>query len=161
MIDIILKKAQCTDVPILLEMLQQMAADLNKRSDFNGSVSAIEAAGFSEHPIFEVIIAWRDSKAIGFILYFYEFSTWRGETGIYVQDLFVDTSARGLGMAKRLTKAAAEQGHKERDAHYIRLAVHDDNDIGFGFYQAMGFQAVGDETTLILKSAAFSKLIDR
>jgi len=159
MVDIILKKAQSSDAPMLLDLLQQMAVDLNKEHSFKGTVGAIEAAGFSESPVFEAIIAWREGIAIGFILYFYEFSSWRGKTGVYVQDLFVNSSARGLGLAKRLTKSAAEQGYKERNTQYMRLAVHNHNVNGFGFYQALGFQSVKDETIFTLEFPAYVKLI--
>jgi ribosomal protein S18 acetylase RimI-like enzyme len=152
---IILKPAEKKDASVLYMMLQKMAQDLGKSNDFLGSIKSIETAGFSEPPAFYSIIAWHDDVAVGFILFFFEYSTWTASHGIYVQDLFVDSSARGAGLAKRLTCAAVKQGKTNCNASYMRLAVHDDNDQGAGFYQKMGFKPVNDETVMALKGDAF------
>ncbi|WP_417318617.1 GNAT family N-acetyltransferase [Emcibacter sp.] len=147
---IILKRAEKKDAGVLIEMLSQLSRDLNKEYKFSGSVEALEKFGFSDAPAFEAIIAWRDGEALGFILYFYEFSTWRGAPGIYVQDLFVKAEARGLGLGESLTTAAIKRG-KEKEAVYMRLMVHGSNEAGFGFYNATGFKAVEGETTMLME----------
>lgn len=153
---ITLKIAEKEEAPILCGLLKNLARDLGKENEFSGSAEAIEKFGFSSSPAFEAIIAWQGETAVGFILFFYEFSTWRGQPGVYVQDLFVASQARGLGLGERLTYAAVERA-KERGVTYMRLAVHNGNEGGFGFYKAMGFEAVTDETTLLLEGEAFDK----
>ncbi len=159
MSDVTFRLAEKKDAVVIYELLLQMARDLEKEKLFAGSFKAIEGSGFSDPPAFEAIIAWRGDIALGLILYFYEFSTWRGASGIYVQDIFVDASARGLGLANRLTSAAVKRGSSERGATYMRLAVHNGNDSAFAFYEAMGFEVIDDETMLKLEGDSFNKHI--
>lgn len=149
-----LSVAEKKDASVLFDFLKQLAHGLGKEKDFKGSIEAIAKFGFGTPPAFEAIIAWQGNTPLGFILYFYEFSTWRGLPGIYVQDLFVTSKARGLGLGGRLTSEAIARG-KKREATYMRLAVHEGNDLGSKFYQAMGFEAITNETIFLLEGQAF------
>jgi len=149
-------KAGVDDAPALFDLLQQLARDLGKEQDFRGSVASLVAYGFASPPAFEAIIAWRGKTPLGFILYFREFSTWRGSPGIYVQDLFVSAGARGARVGQKLTAAAIEQG-RQQGASYMRLSVHGGNDQAFGFYRSLGFKSASNETTLVLEGAPFDK----
>ncbi|MFC7050111.1 GNAT family N-acetyltransferase [Emcibacter nanhaiensis] len=150
MTEITYRLAASGDAGVLYDMLRLLAHDLGKEHEFSGSREALLKYGFSETPAFEAIIAWRGEEPLGFILYFYEFSTWRGAPGIYVQDLYVKQEARGLGLGHRLTCAAMALA-KKREAVYMRLMVHGDNQAGFGFYNAIGFKAVEGETVMLLE----------
>lgn len=152
-----LAKAGPGDAPVLFDLLQQLARDLGKEQDFRGSLASLVAYGFASPPAFEAIIAWRGNTPLGFILFFSEFSTWRGSPGIYVQDLFVSAQARGCGLGEQLTAAAIAQG-RQRGASYMRLSVHSGNAQGFGFYQALGFRPASNETVLVLEGAAFDSI---
>ena len=158
MSDLTLTKARSEDAPVLLDLLQQLAGDLGKEKEFRGSLASITSYGFASPAAFEAIIAWRGNTPLGFILFFSEFSTWRGSPGIYVQDLFVSTEARGLGLGGKLTAAAFEQG-RQHGASYMRLSVHNDNEQAFGFYQALGFKPASNETVLVMEAADFDKAL--
>jgi ribosomal protein S18 acetylase RimI-like enzyme len=158
MSDIKLTKASSGDAPVLFDLLNQLAHELGKAQQFRGSLASLISYGFGPSPAFEAIIAWRGKTPLGFILFFSEFSTWRGSPGIYVQDLFVSADARGSGLGEKLTAAALEQG-RQHGASYMRLSVHDGNERASGFYQALGFMAASNETALVLEGAAFEKII--
>ena len=153
-----LSKAGSDDAPVLFDLLQQLARDLGKEQEFRGSLASLVVYGFASPPAFEAIIAWRGTVPLGFILYFSEFSTWRGSPGIYVQDLFVSAEARGTGLGQKLTAAAIEQG-RQQGASYMRLSVHGGNEEAFGFYRSLGFRPASNETTLVLEGAPFDKAI--
>jgi len=157
MSEISLKHATKEDAQVLHDLLSKLASELGKRDEFRGSAEALEAYGFAAPPAFDAIIAWRGDEALGLILYFFEFSTWRGTPGVYVQDFYVSPSARGLGLGQKLTSAAAHAG-AGRGATYMRLAVHDGNDAGMGFYKATGFMQVDDETTMLLDGHDFERM---
>lgn len=157
--DIVLRKAGKKDAPHVLAMLQELARELDKEDENRGSLKALETYGFGSTAAFEAILAWKDDAPVGLILFFYEFSTWRGRPGVYIQDFYVAPEARSTGLGLRLTAAAAARGHK-RGATYLRLAVHHGNDDGMGFYLANGFAPVEDETVMLLEGAAFKDLID-
>jgi ribosomal protein S18 acetylase RimI-like enzyme len=157
MSDIKLTRAGSGDAPVLLDLLKQLAHELGKAQEFRGTLASLVEYGFGAAPAFEAIIAWRGQTPLGFILYFSEFSTWRGSPGIYVQDLFVSAEARGYGLGEKLTAAAIEQGRRH-GASYMRLSVHDGNEQAFRFYQALGFIPAFNETALVLEGAAFERV---
>lgn len=78
--------------------------------------------GFGERPYFEVLLAELDGEPVGFALYFHNYSTWEGRPGIYLEDLFVEERARGLGLGRRLIAAIAAIAH-ERGCARIDLWV--------------------------------------
>jgi GNAT superfamily N-acetyltransferase len=92
----------------------------------------------------------------GLALFFFEFSTWRGRPGVYVQDLYVATGMRGTGLGRRLLAAVAERA-AARDATYMRLSIHAGNGEGAAFYGHLGFEAP-DETILVLEDTGFAAL---
>ncbi len=151
------KIAEKNDAPIIFAMLTRMAKDLGKEHEFKGSLDSLEKMGFTDQPAFEAIIAWRGNEAVGFILYFYEYSTWTARCGMYVQDLYVDAEHRGKGLAARIVSAAVKQGEVDKGASYMELAVHKDNHTGFGFYRAMGFETVEGEMVMKLDGDAFQR----
>jgi GNAT superfamily N-acetyltransferase len=78
--------------------------------------------GFGERPYFEVLLAELDGEAVGFALYFHNYSTWEGRPGIYLEDLFVEERARGLGLGRALIAALAAIARK-RGCPRIDLSV--------------------------------------
>lgn len=155
MIDI--RKAGRHDASHIQTLLVALAEALGKPNDYRGTLKSIETYGFSDRPAFEVLLAWEGNTPIGLILYFFEFSTWRGKPGIYVQDLYVTDGARGTGLGRRLTAAAIARGHEE-GAAYMRLSVHQSNVDGAAFYERTGFIAVDDEQIFVLEGAPFDLL---
>ena len=155
MTDIQLRPARRQDAAVVYGLLKRLARSLGKEKDFNGSVKAIETYGFDTNPAFEVIIAWQGQTPVGFVLFFFEFSSWRGLPGVYLQDLFVASAVRGQGLGQRLVHSAVERG-KQQQANYLRLCVHAGNDAGLKFYREMGFRVVSDESILMLDGKAFS-----
>lgn len=148
-----LKPAEKSDVPLIFDFLQKLALQLGKPKSFKGSIAALESYGFGPHPAFEVIIAYHRETAVGCILFFEEFSTWRCTPGIYVQDLFVEPDARGLGLGKLLIESAAERG-RQLQASYLRLSVDAENQSGLEFYQAIDFKHMLNEKILMLNIEA-------
>jgi GNAT superfamily N-acetyltransferase len=68
--------------------------------------------GFGAQPVFRCLLAEVESVAIGFALFFYNYSTWQGRC-IYLEDLYVDESARGTGTGTLLLKTVAAIAHAE------------------------------------------------
>ena len=147
--NISLKRAEKGDAPLVFELLQKLAVKLGRHASFEGTLAGLEKYGFGSQPAFEAVIAYQHNTAVGYILYFKEFSTWRCSPGVYVQDLFVDTDARGFGLGKRLIEAATERG-RQWQATYLRLSVDAQNQSGRDFYQAIGFKHRQYEQMLML-----------
>lgn len=92
--------------------------------------------GFSSDPFFEALIAERDKKPVGFALFFMNYSTWEGTTGIYIEDLFVIEEARDCGVGHALMAATANIA-AERKCARLELSVLDWNPAR-SFYERLG-----------------------
>ena len=93
---------------------------------------------FGEHPVFECLIAETDSREpAGFALFFYNYSTWRGRTGIHLEDLFVLPRFRGQGIGKALLSRVAARA-AERGCVRLQWDVLDWNQTAIDFYQSLG-----------------------
>jgi GNAT superfamily N-acetyltransferase len=92
--------------------------------------------GFGARPSFEVLIAEAEGRAVGFALFFPNYSTWEGRAGIYVEDLFILEEARHVGAGRALMAALARLAI-ERGAPRIDLAVLDWNPAR-EFYERLG-----------------------
>lgn len=132
---IAIRPATAADVPALRAMLQAL-------SDHEGgpqvaSEAALRAHGFGPAPIFHALLAEDGSRPVGMILYFPDFSSHRGEPGIYVQDLYVAPETRGQGTGRLLLRAALAA--QTWGARYITLGVDPTNETALAFYGRLGF----------------------
>lgn len=147
------------DVPAIHQMLKALSSTLDKEDAIESSPEDLARYGFGDHPAFETMIAKQDGKPVGLALFFFEFSTWRGRPGVYVQDLYVAAEMRGTGLGRRLLQEVAARA-AARGAVYMRLSIHAGNDEGAGFYERLGFEAP-DEQTLVLEGDGFAAMRDK
>ena len=107
--------------------------------------AVLEGHLFGVRPMAEVLIAEADGAPVGFALFFHNFSTFEGRPGIYLEDLFVDPAARGLGAGKALLKALAALAI-DRGCARLEWAVLDWNEPAIAFYRSLGAQAMDEWT---------------
>lgn len=144
-----IRQALAADVPVLRTMLQKL-------SDHDGgtypvaSEAALLKGGFGPRPLFRALVA-EDGRPIGMAIYYPDFSTHRGEAGVYVQDIWVEPAARGRGLGKRLMAEALRQ--QDWDARYVVLGVSPDNMTAHGFYERLGFRRRGYEMMILTGKA--------
>ena len=116
-----------------------------------------ERHGFGDASLFDALIAKRDGDAVGLSLFFYTFSTWLGEPGVYVQDLYVAESGRRSGLGRRLLAETARIG-RARGATHLRLTVDAANANAKAFYERIGMEHRDKEDTYHIGGAAFDSL---
>jgi GNAT superfamily N-acetyltransferase len=133
-----IRSATRDDVTLILDFVRDLAT-------FEGAPDAVKASeadllrdGFGAAPRFETRIASLDGKPAGFALFFPNYSTWAGRTGLYVEDLYVADWARGSGVGRRLLADLAAIA-LERGWNRLDLAVLDWNPAR-QFYAALGFE---------------------
>ena len=129
-----------------LTMASKIAMD--KGAKITSTASDIRKHGFSGHPAFEVLIAEQDGAFAGLCLTFPSFSTWRGQPGIYVQDLYVEEAFRGQRIGEKLLMAVARRA-KLKGAGYLRLSVDTANKTAEAFYERLGITHAGDTRVFI------------
>lgn len=114
---------------------------------------------FGPRPFAEVLIAQDDdtSEGVGFALFFHNFSTFLGRSGIYLEDLFVRPAHRGKGHGKALFRAIAKIA-RERGCARIEWAVLDWNAPSIAFYKKLGAQPLDEWTVYRLADKQIEQL---
>ena len=115
-----------------------------------------DAFGTNRH--FEILIAEIDRKPVGFALFFPNYSTWEGKPGLYIEDIFVEESARKSGIGRMLIATVAKIA-QSRGCARIDLAVLDWNPAR-GFYNRLGFRHAQPWQIFRLSASHFAALID-
>jgi len=118
-----IRAATEADIPDILRLVRALAVYENEPVEtVRMSEDDLRRYGFGPRPLFEVLLAEHAGRAVGFALFFHNFSTWEGRPGLYVEDLFVEEAARGFGLGRRLIAEIARIA-KARDCRRIDLWV--------------------------------------
>ena len=138
------KNAERKDVPLLLQFIKELA-DYEKMLD---QVVADEAT--LEEWIFdkqkaEVFFAVENGKEVGFALFFHNFSTFLGRSGIYLEDLYIKPEFRGKGYGKAMLKRLAAIA-VERGCGRLEWSCLDWNKPSIDFYLSLGAKPMSDWT---------------
>jgi GNAT superfamily N-acetyltransferase len=112
---------------------------------------------FAPHPKVFALIGEIDSQPQGFAIYFFNFSTFEGRPGLYLEDLYVDPAARGSGLGKALLKRLAHLAIESECAR-LEFAVLDWNEPALQFYRSLGAQPMHEWTTQRLDGPALQNL---
>lgn len=147
-----IRPARPEDLPRLRAQLQALA-DHDGASAPVASEAALAAALFGARPLIHAVTA-----EAGMAFYYPDFSTHRGEPGVYVQDLYVSPSARGSGLARALL--ASVLLHQDWQARFITLGVSPGNAAALRFYGKTGFTPRGYQM-MILQGDAFEALTQK
>ncbi len=138
-----IRTATPDDIPLILDLIRALAAYERDPDAVQTTEADLLRDGFGEHPRFECLIAEAVSEvggeAAGFALYFYNYSTWRGRSGIHLEDLFVLPRFRGLGIGKALLARVAARA-VERGCVRLQWDVLEWNQTAIDFYQGLGAQ---------------------
>jgi GNAT superfamily N-acetyltransferase len=136
--DIAIRRAVEGDAAILFELLSALSIEIGYGTAFRADAEALRRHGFGSRSMFRALLAESSGSPLGLAVYFPEFSTLRGQTGVYLQDLYLCPDARGSGLGRRLIGAVIRDA-AEWHASYLRLAAHTNNEAAIAFYQRLGF----------------------
>jgi len=126
-----------TDVPQILAFIRALATFEREPDAVIATEEGLLKDGFGPNPYYSCLIAEYNGTPAGFALYFFNYSTWMGRPGIYLEDLFVLPEFRGLGIGKALLKKVAAVAI-EKDCRRLQWEVLDWNTPAIDFYRAMG-----------------------
>lgn len=122
MTEISLRLAGREDAGTILSLIRELAEFEELLHEVAATEEDILKTGFSERPYFECLIAEADGEAVGFGLFFHNYSTFAGRPGLYVEDLYVRESHRKLGIGRMLMQRLAQIA-VERDCARFELWV--------------------------------------
>ncbi|MBA4048932.1 MAG: GNAT family N-acetyltransferase [Sphingomonas sp.] len=140
---IAIRFATPADVGTILQFVRELAIYERALEQVVATEALLEQALFAVPPAAEALIAEVDGAPVGLALFFYNFSTWTGWRGLYLEDLYVSPQARGTGVGKALLKRLAQIA-VERGCSRFEWAVLDWNTPAQEFYKAMGATIMGD-----------------
>ena len=138
-----LRPAQPEDTAAIFELIQALAEYEKLTDAVTGSVEGLQEHLFGSRPYVEAIVAEYDGRAVGFALYFYNYSTFLTKPGIYLEDLFVLPDYRRQGIGKAIFKYLAELA-VERDCGRLEWSVLDWNEPAIAFYRQIGAEILAD-----------------
>ncbi|HNR76923.1 MAG TPA: GNAT family N-acetyltransferase [Parvularculaceae bacterium] len=155
--DIEIRPARIEDAEAIRSMIEGLAHETLGKHQNVLSADAVRRYGFGPEKSFDCFVADRNGEVVAAMIVFDEFSTWRGEKGVYVLDIYIAPAARGAGLGKRLIARAAEWG-RMRGAHYVRLSVDQKNIHAINFYEAIGFKESAHDRVFLLSGDAFDEI---
>ena len=133
----VIRPATRNDVGLIMNFVRALA-DYERAADKVAATEAsLEEALFGVRPAAECVIAEHGGVAVGFALFFANFSTWVGQAGLYLEDLFVVPEARALGVGKALLAHVAALA-VARGCTRFEWAVLNWNEPAIGFYRSIG-----------------------
>lgn len=144
------------DLSLILGFIKEIA-EYEKLSDAVIATEESLRKSVFENNRAEVLIAEMNEVPIGYVVYFYNFSTFTGTSGLYLEDIFIRSEYRGMGLGKEvfkmLGKIAREQGCKRMEWVCLNW-----NEPSKSFYKALGAVPMDEWTTFRLTEEYINKL---
>lgn len=152
-----IRPATAADVKQILAFVRALAKYERAPDAVTATEEGLLRDGFGPHPFYECLIAELDGRPAGFALFFYNYSTWMGRPGIYLEDLFVEPELRGRGIGKALLQQVAAVA-VEKGCQRLQWEVLDWNTPAIDFYAAMGAEFLDEWRNVRVSGDALTKL---
>ena len=141
-----IRPATPADIPTILGLIRDLAEYERAPNDVVATEEGLREVLFGKRPSAEVVLAMEGETAVGFAVFFHNFSTWLGRPGLYLEDLFVRPDSRGKGYGRALLVHLAKIA-RERGCGRMEWAVLDWNEPAIKFYRTLG-AAPNEEWTI-------------
>ena len=153
----VIRKATTEDAAQILEFIRALAAFERAPDAVTATEEGLIRDGFGAHPFFQCLIAEHNSQPAGFALYFFNYSTWLGRPGVYLEDLFVLPQFRRQGIGSALLKQVAAIA-VENGCQRMQWEVLDWNTPAIDFYRAIGAEFLDEWRNVRLGAEAIERL---
>jgi GNAT superfamily N-acetyltransferase len=152
-----IRPATRADIPQILKFIRALAAYERAPEAVTATEADLERDGFGLNPFYFCLIAEHEGRSAGFAFYFFNYSTWLGRPGLYLEDLFIEPDLRGLGIGKALLERVAAIA-VEKGCPRLQWAVLDWNTPAIEFYRAMGAEFMDEWRTVRVTGEALERL---
>ena len=151
-----IRKAIPSDAPVIFDLIRKLAVYEKLENDVITSVEELQENVFTNN-FAKVLMAEEDGNPVGFALYFYNFSTFVGKPGLYLEDLFVEPEYRGKGYGKSLLIELTKITETENCGR-MEWSVLDWNTPSIEFYKSLGAKPMDEWTVFRLDKKGISDL---
>lgn len=152
-----IRKAVRQDVPLILEFIKGIARYEKMENEVVATTELLEEQLFDKGRA-EVIFVMEEGAEVGFALFFHNFSTFLGRSGLYLEDLFVYPEHRGKGYGKALFLELVRIAN-ERGCGRMEWVCLNWNQPSIDFYLSMGAEPLNEWTTYRLNEQTIFKLL--
>jgi GNAT superfamily N-acetyltransferase len=153
-----LRFAEEKDIPVILRFIKELAIYENLLDQVTANEEILCESLF-KRKVAEVIIAEYEGEAVGYALFFYNFSTFLGRPGIHLEDLYVTPDMRGKGFGKIILSYLAKLV-VERDCGRLEWTCLDWNEPSIKFYKGLGAISMEDWSVYRLTGEALESLAE-
>ncbi|HSP87718.1 MAG TPA: GNAT family N-acetyltransferase, partial [Ignavibacteriaceae bacterium] len=141
--NISIRLAEEKDIPLILSLIKELAEFEKLLDKLTVTEEILKQNLFGKKKYAEVLIAEINKSAIGYAIFFHNFSTFSGKPGIYLEDLYVKPEFRNKGIGKKLLNRLIEIA-KERDCGRVEWVVLDWNKKAIDFYKNLGAEEMSE-----------------
>lgn len=152
-----IRAAQEADIPEILQFIRDLAEYEREPQAAVATEADLRRDGFGPEPKFRCVLAEWDSKPAGFALYFFNYSTWQGRPGLFLEDLFVRPQYRGKNIGKALLVYLAQVAVKENCGRFV-WNVLDWNQPAIDFYESLGAKLLRQWLTMRVEGEGLERL---
>jgi diamine N-acetyltransferase len=152
-----IRRAGPRDAGLLLTFVRELAEYERLAHEVVATEEDFLRDGFGDRPRFEAAVAEWGGEPAGFALWFHDWSTFLGRTGLYLEDLFVRPAFRGRGIGKALLVHCARVAEGQGCARY-QWQVLDWNSPSIAFYEALGARKHPEWITMRVAGPALARL---
>lgn len=153
------RQATRQDTALILRFIRDLAAYENMLEQVSADEETLREWLFEKKKA-EVLFAVLQGKEVGFALYFYNFSTFLGKAGLYLEDLFVKPEYRGYGYGKAILKKLSQIA-LERGCGRLEWWCLDWNKSSIDFYRSLGAEPMDDWTVYRIAGDTLKNLAER
>jgi GNAT superfamily N-acetyltransferase len=155
-VSIRIREARVEDVPVIMRFIRDIAEFEKLSGEVVATEEILTESLFGERPAARVILADVDGEPAGFAVYFFNFSTFVGRPGIYLEDIFVSEEKRGMGVGEAMMRYLANLARTEQYGR-VEWAVLDWNPAK-SFYEKLGAEPMNDWVLYRISGAELEKL---
>lgn len=148
-----IRPATPDDAELILRFITDLAICEKAEHEVKTDAAGIRDSLFAEGSTAHGLICENDGQPIGYAVYFFNYSTWLGKHGLYLEDLYVSPEARGLGAGKALLRHLAQLA-VARGCGRFEWSVLDWNTPAIDFYESFGARPQSEWTTYRLTGQA-------
>ena len=144
-------------MPVILSFIRQLAEYERLSHEAVMTEDVVRESLFGSRPAAEVLLGYSGDRPVAFAVFFHNFSTFLGRSGLYLEDLFVIPEMRGKGFGRALLVELAKIA-RERKCGRLEWAVLDWNEPAIRFYKALGAVPMEEWTTFRVTGEALNRL---
>jgi GNAT superfamily N-acetyltransferase len=154
-----IRSATVVEVPVILSFIKKLADYERLSHEAVATEDLLRETLFGARRNAEVAIGYSESRPVGFVLFFHNYSTFLGRPGLYIEDLFVEEAFRRRGFGGALLRHVAQLA-KQRKCGRLEWSVLDWNEPAIRFYRKLGAVPMSDWTIFRVTGEALTKLAD-